>query len=67
MYIPDGNDLLCQKDLDDEQKSEKLPVCFNCKDKITTETLYEITIGSSSALICPECMSEFIRWTEDYV
>lgn len=28
---------------------------------------YRYAIGSSSALICPECMSEFIRWTEDYV
>lgn len=67
MYIPDGNDLLRQKDLDDEWKSDKLPICANCTEKIRTETLYEISIGSSSALICPECMSEFIRWTEDYV
>lgn len=65
MHIPDGNEIIQQKQLDEESKN--LPECFNCKEAIRTETLYEITIGLTSALICPECMKEFVRWTEDYV
>jgi formylmethanofuran dehydrogenase subunit E len=62
-YIPDYNDLLQQKQLDEEQEADKLPECANCGEKIMTETCYEI----NGELICPECMQGFERWTEDYV
>lgn len=62
MQLPDYNDLHDRYEADRQREADKLPECVNCGEKIITEKCYEI----NGELICPECIKEFERWTEDY-
>ena len=47
-----------------EAKLDKLPVCVECENPITTDECYELDNG----LVCPDCLIENHRkWVEDFI
>lgn len=40
----------------------RLPICSECEEPIQDEFLYEI----NGEYICPECMAEHRKYTEDF-
>lgn len=64
MYITDDPiaDFNCyQYDL--EKRLETLPICSCCGEKIQDEFLYQIY----DELICEQCLTEFRKFTDDFV
>lgn len=47
-----------------EKAVNKLPICVECDEPITTDECYEI----NDELICPECLkNNYRKFTDDYI
>lgn len=62
-YVPDVTDKLDAYMNEQEREAEKLPVCEWCGEHIQAEDCY-IICGD---IVCPDCIDDCRRSTEDYV
>jgi formylmethanofuran dehydrogenase subunit E len=62
MNVPDNYDMWERQDCALEKELDKLPECEECGWPIQSTFYYEI----NDTIICPDCLNNFKKRTEDY-
>ena len=63
MYVPDNYDAWKEHETRQYRALRRRPVCEHCGEYIQSDECYEI----NGELICPDCMKDFLKYTEDFV
>lgn len=64
MGVPDNLDAFNRHDAEQEEKSDRLPVCAYCDEPIQTDKLYLI----DDEFVCPGCLNNYFkRDTDDFI